>query len=404
VDGKPPKIKYVRWDGENPVLRIRVPEVLQAVYGKQEITKVPTATQLGPLKDEAAEWGAGWKNTFRDSKKDPMTAVLRLNPNLRRLEEIDDLAGEMGFPSMARSPLASATPKRQHSGIIFESVFEKWKRGVSDKEVTNTRSEMKHFSAFIGTDDMAAASRKDFIGYKDHLVDLFYDEEASSKTVSNRWKRLTALYAYALNNDKEEVLTDNFSRVKLDITIESESRDDFTPDEVKRSLLASLKTPDQAVKWFQWLGAFTGLRDSEIMRAHKDSIRLINGVWCFCVLKKYGLKTKNSERNYPLHSAIIAQGFLDYVESLPDGSRLFPDYNEDNVFKPLADFYSDLNIDKRFYSLRHTVTTHFRFRTDVDDDVKQYLMGHAPKSVHARYGAYPAEKLAPAIETIASPV
>jgi hypothetical protein len=46
------------------------------------------------------------------------------------------------------------------------------------------------------------------------------------------------------------------------------------------------------------------------------------------VLKKYKLKTKNSERTIPLHSALAAEGFLDSVAVLHDGSKLFPDYTE----------------------------------------------------------------------------
>jgi integrase len=126
-------------------------------------------------------------------------------------------------------------------------------------------------------------------------------------------------------------------------------------------------------------------------------------VWCFCVLKKYGLKTANSERTIPLHPIVIEAGFLAYVASLPEGSLLFPGYTEHNIFHDLAAFYDRLGIAKRFYSLRHTVTTHFRFRTDIDGDVKNYLMAHGKKDAHAKYGRYPADKLLPAIERIPVP-
>jgi hypothetical protein len=120
------------------------------------------------------------------------------------------------------------------------------------------------------------------------------------------------------------------------------------------------------------------------MRAHKDSIQQIDGVWSFFVLKKYKLKTKNSERTIPLHSALVAEGFLDHVAVLPEGSKLFPNYTEHNIFAPLRTFYEALGIEKRYYSLRHTIHTHFRFRTDIDDDVKRYLTGHGKKDARAR--------------------
>jgi hypothetical protein len=74
-----------------------------------------------------------------------------------------------------------------------------------------------------------------------------------------------------------------------------------------------------------------------------------------------------------------------------------------NIFHDLADFYDAIGIAKRFYSLRHTVTTHFRFQDRIDPDVKNYLMAHGKNGAHAKYGRYPADKLLPAIETIPVP-
>jgi integrase len=281
-------------------------------------------------------------------------------------------------------------------------VIERWAIGKSDTEFRNTRTEARRFAAYVGYDDMGRVARKECVAYKDHLVDQVQDDEIASKSASNQFKRLKAVFAYAANNSKID--SDPIAGVKLGITIESETREDFKPDEMQRALLASRQQEDSMVRWFQWLGVFAGLRDSEIMRAHKDSIQLVEGVWCFCVLKKYKLKTKNSERNMPLHPALIAEGFLDYAMALPDSSKLFPYYTEYNIFTPLRTFYESLGIEKRYYSLRHTIHTHFRFRTDIDGDVKRYLTGHGKKDAHAEYGSYPSDKLVPAIETIPNPL
>ncbi len=41
------------------------------------------------------------------------------------------------------------------------------------------------------------------------------------------------------------------------------------------------------------------------------------------------LKTAQSERMIPLHPALIAEGFVDYVRSLPSGSAFFPEVESD---------------------------------------------------------------------------
>ena len=88
--------------------------------------------------------------------------------------------------------------KAPGKGVTFTAVFEKWSRGKSDTEVRNTKTEMTHFAAFIGSDDMTNAARRDFVSYKGHLVDRFHAQEASSHTIHNRWRRLRALYAFLL--------------------------------------------------------------------------------------------------------------------------------------------------------------------------------------------------------------
>jgi integrase len=165
------------------------------------------------------------------------------------------------------------------NGTTFESVIERWSIGKSDTETRNTRTEAKRFAAFIGHDDMSRVSRKDAIQYKDHLIDQVQDDEISSKTASNQLKRLKTVFAYAVNNDKEDHFpADPMAGVKLGIAVESEARLDFTTEEMQRTLLASRQQEDLMVRWFQWLGVFAGLRDSEIMRARKDSIQQIDGV------------------------------------------------------------------------------------------------------------------------------
>jgi len=103
------------------------------------------------------------------------------------------------------------------------------------------------------------------------------------------------------------------------------------------------------------------------------------------------------------HPAIIAEGFLRYVESLNHGSRLFPAYTEHNIFKDLAAFYDRLGITKRdYYSLRRTLHTHYRFQDGIDPDVKAYLLGHGKKDAHPKYGKYSGTKLLPSVKTIRS--
>ena len=394
------EMKHVRYVRGMPQVRLRVPDDLRPILGKKEITQFVPPGGTREMKDQVAEIVGAMKASFRSLRNESVEIEGRAKGYVRELQSLADRINARNAAQRAallRYQLSDETPEP----IKFESVLGRWSIGKSEKEDQNTRREAERFTAFVGYDDMRRVSRKEAVAYKDHLVDMVRDEEISSKTGDNQLKRLKAIFSYALSNDKID--SNPFDKVRFDIAVESEQREDFTVEEMRRALAAARSEKNSMLRWFQFLGVFTGCRDSELTRAHTDSVRQIEGVWCFCVLKKYGLKTANSERTIPLHPVVIEAGFLAYVASLPEGSVLFPGYTEHNIFHDLAAFYDRLGIAKRFYSLRHTVTTHFRFRTDIDGDVKNYLMAHGKKDAHAKYGRYPADKLLPAIETIPVP-
>ena len=127
-----------------------------------------------------------------------------------------------------------------------------------------------------------------------------------------------------------------------------------------------------------------------------------------------------SIRIVPLHSALLAEGFLDYVDSVGDGP-LFPQITLDaygrrngKVSKPLSDWLRNVveitDPNKVFHSHRHTATSFLRNTSlpdgspAVKEDVERYLLGHAGKGAHAGYGKQWIETLKAAIEIIPNPL
>jgi integrase len=125
-----------------------------------------------------------------------------------------------------------------------------------------------------------------------------------------------------------------------------------------------------------------------------------------------------------LHSALLAEGFLDYREGVireyGDGP-LFPQvsldaYNRRNgkVSKPISKWLRNVvgirDPNKPFHSHRHTATSFLRNTRlpdgspAVKEDVERYLLGHAGKGAHAGYGKQWIETLKAAIEIITNPL
>jgi integrase len=126
------------------------------------------------------------------------------------------------------------------------------------------------------------------------------------------------------------------------------------------------------------------------------------------------LKTKPSRRIVPLHSAVLEEGFISYVQGLPEGP-LFPQIGLDSYGRRSGKISNVLSFwlrqkvgitdsRKPFYSHRHTVITMLRNATTVKEDVERYLVGHARAGEHGNYGEYNTPPLRDAIEVIPNPL
>ncbi|MFC5504246.1 hypothetical protein [Bosea massiliensis] len=110
------------------------------------------------------------------------------------------------------------------------------------------------------------------------------------------------------------------------------ARDRYEDDEAKALLLAARKE-EGWMRWLPWALCFTGARISELVELRRRDIRKEAGVWIFDIVPLAGREGKNDifQRMVPIHPALVAEGFLDYVAGLrgdADGP-LFPSITPD---------------------------------------------------------------------------
>jgi len=103
-------------------------------------------------------------------------------------------------------------------------------------------------------------------------------------------------------------------------------RDGYDDDDARRVLEASRKEAGW-LRWFPWLLCFTGMRLNEAADMRRRDIREESGVWIFDLVPTAARAGKNRsfQRMIPLHPALVAEGFLEYVAKLPGDGPLFPD-------------------------------------------------------------------------------
>lgn len=173
------------------------------------------------------------------------------------------------------------------------------------------------------------------------------------------------------------------------------------------------------------MAAFHGPRLGEITDIDTRDFVEIDGIWVMQIRKKHRskdqrLKTKVSVRTVPLHSAVLNEGFIEFVGSLGDGP-LLREVKLDGYGKRMAPISKRISewlrhtvgiTDPRkpFYSHRHTAISYWRNTMGpngspaVKEDIERYLSGHAGSGAHAGYGRQWIETLKRAVEVIPNPL
>lgn len=208
---------------------------------------------------------------------------------------------------------------------------------------------------------------------------------------------------------------------------DGEERDDFTPEERRRILIAARKA-EPHIYWLNWLCSFHGLRNAEVADMSTADLELVDGIWVMNVTKAnrskdQTLKTPVSKRRLAIHQACLDEGLIGYREAIArsygDGP-LFPHIPVDQYGKRvgtitplLSDWLRNVvgitDPRKPFYSHRHTATSYMRNTMGSDgqpvvkDDIERFILGHGKKGQHGGYGKQWLATLKAAVEVIPVP-
>jgi len=83
-----------------------------------------------------------------------------------------------------------------------------------------------------------------------------------------------------------------------------------------------------SIRWVQWMLAFSGMRAGDAFQLSVSNLRQASSIHYFAIHEDdAGKSVKNGERrSVSMHSALIAEGLLEYAKSLPNQSGpLFSD-------------------------------------------------------------------------------
>lgn len=155
-----------------------------------------------------------------------------------------------------------------------------------------------------------------------------------------------------------------------------------------------------AQRWVPWLCAYTGARVNEMTQLRREDVRQIDGVWTLLITPEAGGVKTNEARTVPVHEHLIAQGFIEAVESKPSGPLFYSRSKErggsvrgqhKKVGMFLADWVrntagvTDQAVQPN-HAWRHTFKT-IAFEVGIDERAADYIQGHASKGQGRNYGS-----------------
>jgi integrase len=216
--------------------------------------------------------------------------------------------------------------------VSFQSLVTAWaaEAGTTGKALYDRQRTADLLSTFLGHDDAARVTAEDVVRWKEARLAA----GRSTKTVANDIGELRPIWNWGKLNRKLTFTENPFAGLAPKTRKGGRRvRGPYTEAEAQRLLIAARAEADASLRWLPWILCFTGARLGEVTQAVKEDVQREGvGPW-FIHIHQQGegrtLKTVHSERMVPLHSALIAEGLLRYVNTLPAGASLFPDLRPD---------------------------------------------------------------------------
>jgi integrase len=281
--------------------------------------------------------------------------------------------------------------------VAFAALLGGWaaEKQPTQKTIASWQQVLAQFCNFIGHSDAVRLTPENVLQWKAALL------EAGFRTKTIRDSKIApvrAILQWGVDNRK--IPTNPAARVVIDVRGKMAERiRGFSDEEAALILRQAARSQDPVRRWLPLLCAYSGARISEVCQLRGEDITQLSGLWFMKFDPAAGaLKNINSERAVPLHPAIVASGFLEFVAAQRSGP-LFPGLAVDRFGNRGASGtriisrwvrglgISDVRISPS-HSWRHRFKTLGR-RYGLMTDIINAITGHHRKTVADSYGEYP---------------
>ena len=222
----------------------------------------------------------------------------------------------------------SPSPTRLQ-GYGFEALFDTWlaakrPRILQPASIAKFRHRVRDFRAFIGHDDPRKVTEGDAQRYLAYLeARMHKGRPPSAKHLRDAIANMSAVLRPS--DWKARTRGNPFLRTvprKAPKTLRTK-RKAFTDEEASAILRKARLEADPFRRWGPWLMAYSGMRLTEAGQLRVVDIERESDGGFIVITPEAGHVKSGDERIVPLHAAVVAEGFLEFVRGV-EHERLFP--------------------------------------------------------------------------------
>lgn len=239
----------------------------------------------------------------------------------------------------------------------------------------------------------------------------------NNNTINARFGAVRQVFARA---EADGLIASNPAEAKLRLPKAAPApRYPYTNDEARRILEAARKETRPSRRWAHWIMAFSGARVGEVLQLMGRDIQQDGGIWFMEISPEDVTATvKNDQkRRVPLHSSLIAEGFVTFAQGIAPDAPLFADKalgkhgkRGERAWQVVGRWGREVvGITDKAKAPNHSWRHYFEDAlrdAEVETDVRDAIIGHAQKTTGRLYGVKgeALARLARAIERVRSPL
>jgi len=243
------------------------------------------------------------------------------------------------FPPWPEKKVASAGGGRSASSskdLTLTDLLDGWskkKKQPRTRTVDDVRAAVGYLRTFLGHETVSRLSAEDIIRWKDAMV---AEGKLSAKTINEkRIALIRALLGWGLNKSNRKITGENVaSGIRVEDDKRKERSKSFLLEEARAILKASLAIEVDAAarpgtlmlpakRWAPWICCYSGARIVEVTQLRRQDVRQVDGIWVLEITPEAGNTKSDTARIVPVHSDLIRQGFIRFVESRPAGPLFY---------------------------------------------------------------------------------